>query len=547
MQIIDKRTIAQTLRPQTMLASNWFTWLLWGVGALVAAALLLPAGYLLMRAIGAGEAAWQGLLRVRTLETLLRTLWLAVTVTAAAAAIAVPLAWITVRTDVPLRRLWATLAPLPLVMPSYVGAYLMVSALGPRGVLQQVLEAPFGIERLPALYGFPGALITLTLLSYPYLLLSLRAALLRVDPALEESARSLGDGAWRTFWRVTFPLLRPALGAGGLLVALYTLRDFGAVAIMRYDTFTRVIYAQYQSFDRSQAALLALIVVAVTVLFLLLEAQTQRRARNVQGSLNSARLPTLIRLGRWRWLALLFCATIVFFSLVLPALILVYWLGRGLLAGELITGLGGATWNSLLASGGAALVTTLAALPVAVLVVRQPGLLSRLLERLTYAAFALPGIVIALALVFFGANHAPWIYQTLPLLMLSYGILFVPQAVGSLRAALMQIHPSLEEAARSLGRSPARVFATITLPLLRPGLSAGASLVFLTTIKELPATLLLAPIGFKTLATAVWSAVAEAFFAAAAAPALLIVLLSSLPMTFFILREQTHERDHRPL
>ncbi|MDQ3249993.1 MAG: iron ABC transporter permease [Chloroflexota bacterium] len=547
MQIIDKRTIAQTLRPQTMLASNWFTWLLWGVGALVAAALLLPAGYLLMRAIGAGEAAWQGLLRVRTLETLLRTLWLAVTVTAAAAAIAVPLAWITVRTDVPLRRLWATLAPLPLVMPSYVGAYLMVSALGPRGVLQQVLEAPFGIERLPALYGFPGALITLTLLSYPYLLLSLRAALLRVDPALEESARSLGDGAWRTFWRVTFPLLRPALGAGGLLVALYTLRDFGAVAIMRYDTFTRVIYAQYQSFDRSQAALLALIVVAVTVLFLLLEAQTQRRARNVQGSLNSARLPTLIRLGRWRWPALLFCATIVFFSLVLPALILVYWLGRGLLAGELITGLGGATWNSLLASGGAALVTTLAALPVAVLVVRQPGLLSRLLERLTYAAFALPGIVIALALVFFGANHAPWIYQTLPLLMLSYGILFVPQAVGSLRAALMQIHPSLEEAARSLGRSPARVFATITLPLLRPGLSAGASLVFLTTIKELPATLLLAPIGFKTLATAVWSAVAEAFFAAAAAPALLIVLLSSLPMTFFILREQTHERDHRPL
>jgi len=547
MQIIDKRTIAQTLRPQTMLASNWFTWLLWGVGALVAAALLLPAGYLLMRAIGAGEAAWQGLLRVRTLETLLRTLWIAVTVTAAAAAIAVPLAWITVRTDVPLRRLWATLAPLPLVMPSYVGAYLMVSALGPRGVLQQVLEAPFGIERLPALYGFPGALITLTLLSYPYLLLSLRAALLRVDPALEESARSLGDGAWRTFWRVTFPLLRPALGAGGLLVALYTLRDFGAVAIMRYDTFTRVIYAQYQSFDRSQAALLALIVVAVTVLFLLLEAQTQRRARNVQGSLNSARLPTLIRLGRWRWPALLFCATIVFFSLVLPALILVYWLGRGLLAGELITGLGGATWNSLLASGGAALVTTLAALPVAVLVVRQPGLLSRLLERLTYAAFALPGIVIALALVFFGANHAPWIYQTLPLLMLSYGILFVPQAVGSLRAALMQIHPSLEEAARSLGRSPARVFATITLPLLRPGLSAGASLVFLTTIKELPATLLLAPIGFKTLATAVWSAVAEAFFAAAAAPALLIVLLSSLPMTFFILREQTHERDHRPL
>ena len=546
MQTVTQPPINSPIR-QSTLYLNWFTWLLWGVGALVAAALLLPVGYLLIRAIGAGEATWQSLLRVRTLETLLRTLWLACAVTGAAAAIAVPLAWITVRTDVPLRRLWAVLAPLPLVIPSYVGAYLMVSALGPRGLLQQVLEGPLGIERLPPLYGFPGALVTLTLLSYPYLLLSVRAALMRMDPALEEASRSLGDSAWRTFWRITFPLLRPALGAGGLLVALYTLRDFGAVAIMRYDTFTRVIYAQYQSFDRSQAALLALIVVAVTALFLVLEAQTQRRARYFQGSTGGSRPPTVIRLGRWRWPALLFCVGVVFFSLVLPALMLVYWLVRGLLAGEVVSELGMATWNSLLGSGIAALVTTVAALPVAFLVVRRPGWLSQLLERLTYSAFALPGIVIALALVFFGANHAPWIYQTLPLLVLGYGILFIPQAVGSVRSSLMQIHPSLEEAARSLGRSPARVFATITLPLLRPGLSAGASLVFLTAIKELPATLLLAPIGFKTLATAVWSSVSEAFFAAAAAPALLIVLLSSLPMTFFILREQTYERDHRPL
>ena len=520
---------------------------LWTIGALVAIALLLPTIYLLIRAVGAGEAGWQNLLRPRTLETLARTIWLALSVTVLSALIAVPLAWLTVRTDVPLRRLWATLTPLPLVIPSYVGAYLLASALGPRGLLQQGLEATLGIERLPSLYGFPGALLILTLLSYPYLLLSVRATLLRMDPALEEASRSLGHSTWRTFWRVTVPLLRPALGAGGLLVALYTLRDFGAVALMRYDTFTRVIYVQYQSFDRSQAALLALALIAVTLIFIVLEARLQRRANYFQGATGAQRPPIQIALGRWRWPAFFYCAVVVLFSLALPALMLLYWLVRGLAAGETVMALGTATWNAVLASGLAALVTVAIAPAISLLVVRRPGWLTYLLERLTYSAYALPGIVVALALVFFGANHAPWLYQTLPMLILAYTILFLPQAIGTVRASLLQIHPSLEEAAQSLGKSPARVFLTITLPLLRPGLWAGASMVFLTAMKELPATLLLAPIGFKTLATAVWSAVSEAFFAAAAAPALLIILMSSLPMTFLILHEQRHEHDHRPL
>jgi iron(III) transport system permease protein len=185
---------------------------------------------------------------------------------------------------------------------------------------------------------------------------------------------------------------------------------------------------------------------------------------------------------------------------------------------------------------------------VAVLVVRFPGVRSYFVERTTYLAYALPGIVVALALVFFGINHTLWLYQSLLMLVLAYVILFVPQAVGALRASLMQIHPSLEEAARSLGRGSIRVLLTITLPLLRPGLLAGASLVFLTAMKELPATLLLAPLGFRTLAMAVWSSVSEAFFAAAAAPALLLVLLSSVPMIVIMVRGQTSElarRQHR--
>jgi iron(III) transport system permease protein len=536
---MDHIQLAHTAsRSRSLLSSNRFRWsslVLWAGATLVVLALLLPAVYLVIRALETSNTVVPTLSRLRTWQTVARTVWLAISVTIASGLIAIPLAWLTTRTDLPLRRLWTLLTPLPLVIPSYVGAYLFASALGPRGLAQQWLAAPLGIARLPEIYGFPGALMTLTLLSYPYMLLSARAALQRMDPALEEASRSLGHGAWSTFRRVTLPHLRPAFGAGGLLVALYVLRDFGAVSIMRYDTFTRAIYVQYRSFDRSQAALFALILIGLTLIIVAFEARLHGRARYDRGA---ARPPTHISLGAWRWPALAFCSLVVLLGLVLPIGVLAYWLVRGLRAGETLSALAPAIVNSLSASGAGATITVLAALPVAILAVRRPGRLTRLLERLTYSAFALPAIAVALALVFFGINYARFFYQTFPMLILAYTILFLPQAVGALRAALLQVHPSLEEAARSLGRGPAEVFLTITAPLIRPGILAGASLVFLTTMKELPATLILAPIGFKTLATSVWSAVSEAFFAQAAAPALLIVALSSLPLALFSMREQ---------
>lgn len=507
--------------------------------AIAAGIVLLPIVYLLIRVLGAETAPWDIVFRTYTLRVLARTIGLAVTVTAASAAIAIPLAWLTVRTNLPYRRVWTVLTVLPLVIPSYVGAYLFVAALGPRGMLQGVLENVAGVQRLPEIYGFPGAFLVLVLLNYPYTLLSVRAGLQGIDPSLEEAARSLGYGPWKTFWRVTLPQLRPALAAGSLLVALYVLRDFGAVSIMRYNTFTWVIYVQYQSsFDRTTAAALALVLVVITLGVLIFETRVRGRNRYHRTSIGAARRQRIVKLGRWRWPALIFCGIIVGIALVLPAGVLLYWLVRGLLAGEQLASLWLATKNSITASGLAAATALVAAIPVAIASVRRPSRLSRWLERITYIGFALPGVVIALALVFFGANYATVLYQTLPLLILAYTILFVPQAVGSVRASLLQIDPSLEEAARSLGRSPAQVFMRITLPLMRPGMLAGMGLVFLTTMKELPATLILGPFGFKTLATSVWSAVSEAFFAQAAAPALILILASSLPMAFLVLREQ---------
>lgn len=519
----------------------WASLVLWIGATLIVATLLLPIVYLAIRAAASDDLV-RTLQRPQIWRILARTAWLALTVTGLSAAIAVPLAWLTVRTDIPLRRVWSVLTPLPLVIPSYVGAYVYVSALGPRGLLQQSLDAPFGITRLPSIYGFPGALLTLTLLSYPYILISVRAALQRIDPALEEASRSLGHGAFATFRRVTLPQLRPALGAGGLLVALYVLRDFGAVALMRYDTFTRVIYTQYHSFNRAQAAIFAFFLVGLTLIIVTFEAGLHGRARYHRAGPSTARPPHRVALGPWRWPAVLFCATVVSVGLVLPATILIYWLIRGLRAGEVLSTLGPAAWNSLSASGIGAVVIVLAALPIAILVVRRPGRLTSILDRLTYSAFALPGIAVALALVYFGINYARVLYQSFPMLILAYGILFLPQAVGAVRSALLQVSPSLEESARSLGSSPWRVFLTVTVPLIRPGLLAGASLVFLTAMKELPATLILAPIGFRTLATSVWSAVSEAFFARAAAPALLIILMSSVPMTLLSLRDRRIEQ-----
>ena len=513
--------------------------ILWAPALVIGALLLLSPVYLALRSLGAGQEFWDALLRWRVLEILVRTLLLVGAVTFASIVIALPLAWLTVRTDLPLARVWGILVTLPLVIPSYVAGFAVVVALGPRGMLQGFLENLTGLERLPDINGFPGAMLTLTFLSYPYVLLTIRAALQRLDPSLEESSRGLGYNWRATFRRVVVPLLRPSIAAGGLLVALYTLSDFGAVSLLRYETFTWAIFVQYESaLDRTLGAAFSLALVALALTFLLGEYFTRGRSRYYRVDQGVARPAQVVPLGAWRWPAAGFCSLITLVALVLPLAVLVYWVVRGVNAGEPLLLLWEAAGNSLFISGLAALAAVLAAFPIATLSVRYPGTFSSLLERITYVGFALPGIAVALGLVFFGANFARFLYQHLSLLILAYVILFLPTAVGSTRTSLLQVNPRVEDAARSLGRAPLQVFTSITLPLVRPGLLSGAALVFLLTMKELPATLILRPTGFPTLATSIWSAASEAFFAQAAAPALLLVLASSVPLAFLMLRER---------
>jgi len=349
----------------------------------------------------------------------------------------------------------------------------------------------------------------------------------------------LGRNPWATFFGVILPSLRPAIAAGGLLVALYTLADFGAVSLLRFETFTWAIFLQYESaLDRGLAAALSLVLIAIALALVGGEAFTRGRWRYYRSGSGAIRPLSPVRLGRWRWPALGLCAAVVMASLVLPMSVLAYWVFRGVSAGEPLLLLWEAARNSVYVSAIAAGASVAAALPIAALSVRFPGVLSGILERIAYIGFALPGIAIALSLVFFGANYAPLLYQTTGLLVLGYVVLFVSAAVGAARSSFLQVSPNVEEAARGLGRTPLGVFSSVTLPLVRPGIVSGAALVFLLTMKELPATLILSPIGFQTLATSIWSAASEAFFAQAAAPALLLILTSSVPLAFLLLRSR---------
>ncbi|HKG35943.1 MAG TPA: iron ABC transporter permease [Solirubrobacterales bacterium] len=495
----------------------------------MAVATAIPALYLGIAIADNLPSAWDALWRSRTAEMAIRSLGLAATVTATAVAVAVPLAWLTTRTDLPARRLWATLTTLPLVIPSYIGAYLFIAALGPKGALQDLLE-PLGVDRLPSLYGFPGAWLVLTLFTYPLVLITVRAALARLDPMLEEAARGMGRSPAEVFRTVVLPQLFPAIGAGALLVALYVLSDFGAVSLLRFDSFTREIYISYTaSFDRTGAAALGALLVAMTVAILWLYGRMRRRLEYHRVGPGAARPQRAVSLGRWRWPALGFCAMVTLVALVIPVAVLVYWatksLSSGVDASTLVTNAG----HSLLAGTLAAAAAGTSALVVALLAVRG-GRFGTLVERLSYSGYALPGIVIALALIYFGIRVAEPLYQTLAMLIFALSVHYLPLAVGASIAALLQVSPRTEEAARLLGRGPVAVFRTVTTPLVRGGLLAGAALVFLHAIKELPATLLLAPIGFDTLATEIWNQTGSGFFEAAAIPSLVLLAVAAPPL-----------------
>jgi iron(III) transport system permease protein len=473
---------------------------------------LIPVVYLGVRATEAGWDRFASeVFDPRTAVLVARSLALAGVVTAGCLVVGVGTAFLVTRTDLPGRRFFGVLAALPLAVPTYVAAFAWVSTVD-------------------GLAGFWPAALILTLCSYPYVYLPVAAALSGADPAQEEVARSLGRGRWRTFTTVTLRQVRPAVAAGGLLAALYVLSDFGAISILRVDTLTRAIFTAVNlGFDASGALVLSTVLVALTLLLLAGEALSRRRGVRYARIGGAGRPAHHTRLGALRWPAALVVTGIAALALGVPAVSLLRWLAVGVsrpgTLAEVGTAVGQSLWVALLGAG----LTVLLALPVGLLSARAPGPVSTVLDRLSYLAHALPGLVIGLSLVFFGINVADGLYQTVWLLALAYATLFLPLAVAAVAGAAAHVPPIVEEVARSLGRRPLYVLRTVTLPLTLPGVGAGAALVYLTCMKELPATLLLRPTGMETLATRLWSHTAVNEYAAAAPYAALLVAFAAVP------------------
>ena len=503
------------------------------LAGLVALGAILPVAYLALRALSADAAARALAPASTTVELALDTAVLAFGVVVATLVVGVPLAWLVVRTDLPGRRLWGIAASLPLVIPSFVAALALLGAFAPRGLVQESLE-PLGVERLPEVTGYWGALVALTLSTYPYVYLLAAAGLRSADASAEEAARSLGAGRFRVLTRVTLPAIRPSLAAASLLVALYVLSDFGVVSLMGYSTLTTGIYVRYESLlALESAALLALALLALALAIVLVASRFRLRGPVYRSTPGAGRAGKVTNLGWWRWPALVFCATLIGLFLVLPVGVLAWWS----FSADPITGRAGVDWSAAVGSASMATATALVAaivvLPAAVLAWRYPSALSRWLERLTLLPSALPGIAVALALVFVGARIGAPVYQSLGLLLVAYVIRFMPYGLASTRASLDAVSPRLEEAARSLGRRPVGAMTAVVLPLARSGVLAGAALVFLSTIKELPATLLLKPIGFETLATEIWKGTSIGAYSEVAPSALLLIVIAA-PLVYLL-------------
>jgi iron(III) transport system permease protein len=488
---------------------------------LVGVVVLAP---LIFVAIQAADTGWSGSLKLLSrpiVGTLFaNTVRLTVVVTVLAAVIGTATAWLVERTALPGRTIWSLFFILPLAIPEFVVSYAWVSVNS-------------------RVRGFGGAVLVETLTRYPLVYLLVAASLRGMDPALEESAQSLGCSRWRTFWRVTLAQARPAILGGSLLVALYLLSDYGAFAMLGFRTFTTEIFAEYKiGFNLSAASALAFVLVGISMILLLGEQRASGRARYARLGQGAARALRRHRLGRLTPLALAASAALVALSIGVPLGSLGYWLLRGssttLPSASILATTGHTIEYSLIA---AALATVLA-LPVAILSVRHRSPLATALERSTYLARAIPGVVIGLAFVFYAIHYLRWLYQSPELLVIGYAVVFLPLALVAVRSGLQQAPPRLEEIARSLGESRLSAFRRVTLPLLGPALGAAFALVFLSATTELTATLLLRPTGVETLATQFWVYTSALAYGAAAPYAALLVAASAVPTLFLTRRLQ---------
>ncbi|MEU4450363.1 iron ABC transporter permease [Nocardioides sp. NPDC023903] len=491
-------------------------WLMPAVAGAIAAACLLPVAYVVWSTASLGPAeAYDFLVRPRIGELLWNTGRLLVGGVALSVVFGVCGAWVVERTSLPLSGWWHGALCAPLAIPAFVNGYAWVATTH-------------------AVQSYLGAVLVVSLSYYPLVYLPTVAALRRLDPSLEEVAAVLGRRPREVFLRVVLPTVAPAVLGGALLVGLHLLAEYGALQLLNYPTLTTAILQQYgTAFNGPAATLLAGVLLLACLGLLALEMLIRGPARRARVGSGTARPTTRLRLGRGTVPVVVALGVFVALAVGLPAASLVRWLVRGASAELDLSRLLPAAGTSVALAAVAGVVATAAAVPVVWQAVRRRTSWSLGVERVTYVTSALPGVVVALALVTVAIGWLPGLYQTVPLLVAAYVILFLPRALVAVRGVLELVPPRLEEVALSLGLTRAGVMRRVTLPLLLPGLATATAMVALAVSTELTATLLLAPIGTTTLATEFWSEASSVAYGAAAPYALALVLLA-MPATILL-------------
>lgn len=527
----------------------------WQLVVYVAAALvLMPLLVLLFSWQDIDHQIWSHLLQTQLARLIGNTLSLIFGVGIGVVVLGVSLAWLTSLCEFPGRRWldWALM--LPFAIPAYVLAFVMVGLLDFSGPLQSFLREWLGNDvRLPPIRSPGGVVATLVLVFYPYVYMLARSAFLAQGRGLMEASRILGQSPWQGFWRVAMPMARPAISAGTALAIMETLADFGAVSVFNYDTFTTAIYKTWYGFFSLQSAtqLASLLLLFV---FLALFAERHAQGRNKRFPANDRpRKDALYRLqGPVAWLASTYCLLVLAVAFVIPVGQLLYWL---LTSG--INDLDSRYWalirNTLTLGGIAALITVTVSVLLVLARRLQPIRRVRSAVAVANLGYALPGSVLAVGIMFFfsyldnnllipfrvwlgASNPAPILLGSLFALLLAYLIRFMAVAYGPLDTSLARIRPSLPEAAQSLGQSGWAVFWRVYLPLMLPGVLSAALLVFVDVLKEMPATLLMRPFGWDTLAVRIHGLTEEGDWTRASLPALTLVLVGLLPVIILIRR-----------
>jgi iron(III) transport system permease protein len=482
------------------------------------------------------ESAWEMLQSQKLWQSVGGSLLLALSSGLAGAFIGVPAAYFLAKYKLPLNKFWLILLILPLVIPSYLSAYSYLAAFGNGGFFEQLTGVNFPLTVKGSLF---GAWLSMTMVNFPFVFLMTYTAVLNLPASLEESAMSLGATRKEVFFTVILPNIKVPVISGTLMIALYSLSDFGTPAIMNYRTLTFEIFNYWDSGFLQHAAVFTILLIMIASLILLSEGIINRNSFYIQKDRNCTPSRRLRPSKKMQFAVLSLFTIITFFSLVIPIGTIFYWAFKGRNALKINDTLTSAISGSTTLAIMTALFTLFVALPIAWYTVRGKGLFSWLSDKIAFMGNMVPGVVIAvsLAAIFPKLSWGEWtLYGTIAMPVIGCGIRFLPQAVSALKTTLVQIAPSLEEASSILGQSSSRTLCKVTGPLILPGALAALALVFITTIKELPITLMMSPPGNKFLTQIIWDFQDDGEYSRIALPALFLLTISSLSL-FFILKQ----------